>query len=134
MTLSEAISAGSLVISAIALIWAIKGVNASRKATQLQVFDGIFREIKKLDAQYISEFKTQGIQPTKVWCYDFFNTLEYLAFLINRNMILRDELHAFYSDAVRAWHVTFSENSSTKDLNDPDFYSEFKKLYRTVKG
>jgi hypothetical protein len=132
--LSVAVSAVSAVISAGALIYAAKSVNASRRATQLQIFDGLFKDIKRLDSQYSTEFKCKCTQPTSQWCDDFFNTLEYLAFLLNHKMILREELHDFYKDAVLHWYRTFAENTSKKNLDNPDFFPEFKKLYRALKN
>lgn len=131
MTVSEFISALSFVVSAITLLYTARAVNASRRATQLQVFDGIFRDIKHLDAEYAAEFK--GAKPNARWCQDFFNTLEYMAFLLNHNMILRRELTEFYRDAVFHWHKTFADNVSRNDLDNPDFFPEFKKLYRTLR-
>ena len=124
----------SLVVSAVALVYAAKAVNASRRAIQLQIFDGIFKDIKRLDAEYIAEFKGKGTKPNARWCHDFFNTLEYMAFLLNHNMILRNELHDFYRDAAIHWHKTFADNTSKKDLDNPDFFPEFKKLYRRLKN
>lgn len=134
MTVSEIVSVSSLVVSVGALLYAAKSVNASRRATQLQIFDGIFKEIRKLDAEYATAFKSQGTKPTERWCHDFFNTVEYMAFLLNRKMILREEMHDFYKDAVIYWHKTFEENASRKDLDNPDCFPEFKKLYRTLKN
>ena len=49
MTLSDVIAALSVVVAAGALIYAERTFNASRRAIQLQVFEGIFRDIKRLD-------------------------------------------------------------------------------------
>jgi hypothetical protein len=134
MTVSEGISALSLVISAGALVYAARSFEASRRAIQLQVFDGIFRDIKQLDAVFSAEFKSQGTKPTARWCQDFFNTLEYMAFLLNHKMILREEMHDFFRDAVVHWYATFAANATRADLDNPAFFPEFKKLYRTLKN
>ena len=133
MTFSEGISALSLMISAGALVYAARTFEASRRAIQLQVFDGIFRDVKKLDAEFAAQFKSQGAEPSPRWCQDFFNTLEYMAFLLNHKMILREEMHDFYRDAVIHWHATFEANATRAALDDPAFFPEFKKLYRTLK-
>ena len=133
MTVSEFISLLSLAVSMGALVYAARSVNASRRATQLQIFDGIFRDIKRLDDEYMVEFKAKGLKPTARWCQDFFNTLEYMAFLLNHKLILKKEMQDFYADAVIHWHKTFSENANRQDLDNPDFFREFKKLYRELK-
>ncbi len=131
---SDTISLVSLGLSAGALFYTWTGVRAARVATLLQVFDGIFRDIKALDDDYFREFKSKSAIPTKQWCFNFFNTIEYLAYLLNRGLVLRDELQGFYKDAVLHWYKTFVENCTVADLNDPDFYPEFKKLCRRVQN
>ena len=132
MTPSEIFSAISLVVSAAALVYTAKSVSATRRAAQLQLFHSIFQEIKKLDQDYIRLFRNTNTRPSKDWCFDFFNTLEYLAFLLNHGLIEREGLSEFYDDAVRHWHRTFNENTDKKDLDDPDFYPEFKRLHRQI--
>lgn len=133
MTVSDTVTLLSLPVSVGALFYAARSVNASRRATQLQIFDGIFRDIKRLDDEYMVEFKAKGLKPTVRWCQDFFNTLEYMAFLLNRKLILKKEMQDFYADAVIHWHKTFSESASRQALDDPDFFREFKKLHRELK-
>ena len=103
-----------------------KGRQCFSQSNSLQIFDGLFKEIKRLDSAYTIDFKAKSINPTPQWCDEFFNTLEYMAFLLNHKMILKDEMHDFYKDAVLHWHRTFAENTSKKDLDNPDFFPEFK--------
>lgn len=122
------VAAFSLVISVGALIYTAKSVNAARRATQLQIFDGLFRDIKRLDAEYQEDFKSKGIQPTKRWRDEFYNTLEYMAFLLNHELILRKEMDDFYKDAMIHWHDRFTEAANKDDLAKSDYFPEFRRL------
>jgi hypothetical protein len=133
MTTSDYIAAAALVAAAGSLLYTVKGVNAARRATQLQVFNVIFGTICALDKRYTVEFKSQNKKPSDEWCDEFFNTVEYLAFLLNHNLVLRQELFDFYKDAVRHWYTTFASVQQTSDLDNPDYFPEFKRLHRTVK-
>jgi hypothetical protein len=133
MTTSDYIATGALVASIASLLYTVKGVNAARRATQLQVFNSIFDAICALDRRYTVEFKSQNKQPTDEWCSEFFNTVEYLAFLLNHNLVLRRELFDFYKDAVRHWYATFASVQQTSVLDNPDYFPEFKRLHRKVK-
>jgi hypothetical protein len=129
---SSVAAAISSVAAVIAIVYAARSVTASRRATQLQVFDGIFKEIKKLDAEYRT-CHSEGGNALKGWCYEFFNTIEYMAFLLNNKLILQREMQDFYKDAVRHWYETFVGNATRKDLDDPSFFPEFKRLHRKLK-
>ena len=98
---------------------------------QLQVFNSIFKAINGLENEF-GTLRDKGEKPPDRWCYEFFNTVEYMAFLLNHNLIKSDDLVGFYGNSVRSWYGTFSSTTDRKHLDDPEFYPEFKKLYRSV--
>jgi hypothetical protein len=111
----------------------MRGVNASRRATQLQVFNSIFNAINGLENEFVT-LREKGEKPSERWCYEFFNTVEYMAFLLNHNLIRSDDLVGFYANSVRSWYGTFCSTTDRKHMDDPEFYREFKRLYRSVKN
>src|SRR5262249_31449972 len=116
------------------LLYTIKGVNASKRATQLQVFNNIFNSINALERRYEVEFVQKRVEPSDDWCYEFFNTVEYMAFLLNHKLILADDLVDYYRDSVRSWYKTFKDVAKKSSLDDPDCYKEFKKLHLDIVG
>lgn len=111
-----------------------KALEQNSKATQLQVFESIFREIRALDAEYI-DMKHSQQKPGERWCFLFFNVIEYLAYMINHGMVRYDDLYEFYRPSIQAWYRTFTESANPVCLNDPEFCPEFRKLHlRAVAG
>jgi hypothetical protein len=68
------------------------------------------------------------------WSATFFNTVEYLCFLVNRKITRNEALKTFFFDeALPAWRKTFDEHSAKGFINDaPEMFPEFKKAYRSI--
>ena len=112
MTITDFIALGALAASAGSCFYTMRGVNASRRATQLQVFNSIFNAINSLENEF-ETLRTNGEKPSGRWCYEFFNTVEYMAFLLNHNLIKSDHLVGFYANLCKfgsqvVRHVQFS--------------------------
>jgi hypothetical protein len=133
MTFSDVIALSALLVSFVTLIYAGKSVRLVAKATQIQVFESIFKEIRGLDLRYQKEFKEKNAEPDASWRYEFFNTVEYLAYLINHKLVQSRALSGFYGSAIVAWHKTFMEVLTNQAQRDPQIFPEFKKLYENLK-
>jgi hypothetical protein len=98
---------------------------------QLQALESIFRDIRELDRTWIeNKFLTEMSPEAKTaWCATFFNTIEYLSFLINRNLVRQVELREFFRLGLPAWAKQFGEYRSKKWFTDrPELFKEFKDL------
>ena len=101
------------------------------KALQLQVLEGIFRDIRELDRTWIEKkFLTEMPAAEKAaWCSSFFNTIEYLCFLINWRMVRSRELRDFFIVGLRVWWSQFENYREQRWITDtPDMFKEFKVL------
>ena len=69
------------------------------------------------------------------WSATFFNTVEYLCFMVNRDLISNSDLRQFFisSEALPAWKTMFDQHVSEKILGDgPTLFSEFKKATASI--
>ena len=65
----------------------------------------------------------------KAWCASFFNTIEYLCFLINRRMVRQKEPRDFFVFGLREWWKQFDSYKAQGWIIDtPDGFLEFKRL------
>ena len=63
----------------------------------------------------------------------FFNTVNYLAFLIDAKVLTKTEfVKFFFRDAFLHWWTMFEEHVPLEDRSDPEKYSEFKRVLRAI--
>lgn len=123
------ISCLSLIVSVGSALVAREKVKAARRAAQLQMFEGIFRDIRQLDSQFLKHTE-EGSALDPAWRFEFFNTLEFLAYLINHEMIETTELVEFFKIGFKVWARTFEKMFSQEQVKDSQFFPEFKKIAR----
>jgi len=112
------------------LIAAWKTIRQNTLAREFQLFESVFRDVRKLDKEYIASFATMTPDEKTAWSATFFNTVEYLCFMVNRKLIGNSGLRLFFtsSGALQAWRMTFDQHVSDKILGDgPTAFCEFKK-------
>jgi hypothetical protein len=71
------------------------------------------------------------------WSASFFNTVEYLCFMLNKKFISNKDMQDFFtsSGALSAWRSMFDQHVSEKILGDgPSAFSEFKKMTTGISG
>ena len=116
-TIGAALFAGvSALLARRALGANARALSLQARAIDLQTFESIFKEIRsfdRVDRQYEPEF---------------FNTLEYLSFLINHKVVETAHLQAFFKPAMLHWYET------ALDLKDRDKFIEFTRLYHKLKA
>lgn len=115
-------------IAALALVAAWLGLRQNTRALQIQVLEGVFRDIRELDRQYIAEFEQMSSAQQTAWSATFFNTVEYLCFLVRGKHAPPDALKAFFFDqALPAWRATFDDHVGRGILGrDEGQFKEFK--------
>jgi hypothetical protein len=121
-------------VAALGLIGAWLGIRQNTRAMGLQVLESIFKDIRQLDREYIGEFARWNPAQRNAWSATFFNTVEYLCFVVNRK-ITRDEAlkKFFFDEALPAWRKTFDEHVRDGIIKDaPEMFPEFKRAYRSI--
>lgn len=108
------------------------GLIQNSRAIQLQVLENVFRDIRDLERIYYESYADKSDAEKQHWDALFFNTLEYLAFLINRRIVRRGRLLDFYRDALPTWRGMFERLASDEVKRLPYKYPEFKKLCRKL--
>lgn len=119
------------VAAVIGLIFVIYQLWQNSRTLQLQVLEGIFRDIRGLEGMWIEKnFSTKMTAEEKqAWCATFFNTVEYLCFLINRKMVRQKELRDFFIVGLRHWWKQFEEYRAEELITDTaETFEEFKSL------
>ena len=118
--LATVFAAGGLIMTGI-------GMRQNALATQLQVLEGIFRDIRELDNRYLSNFESMSDTEKNAWSFTFFNTVEYLCFVVNNRLARKDALQGFFAEALLSWKETFDDHVEKNILKDrPHLFSEFK--------
>ncbi len=64
----------------------------------------------------------------------FFNTINYLAFLLDAKILRKAEFVVFYRDAFLYWWTLFEENVDEVDRANPRYYAEFKRVVSDLKN
>jgi hypothetical protein len=106
----------------------------SRKATQLQVFDATFKDVRALEHEYYTSVQGTGEAQEQQWCNRFFNTLEYLAFLINTKLVPDKLILRFYKDALIEWYDEIFLTKATIDQRtNRERFPELKQLRERLK-
>lgn len=121
------ISVVSAVGAVVSAIYAAKQAAVAKRATVLQMFESIFKEIRQLDARVAAHDP-----PDPTLLAEFFNTVEFLAYVINRKMLDSPELTAFFDEAFPVWYRTFQESLPEEQVKNAKFLPEFRKRVKTA--
>ncbi len=111
--------------------WSLKQAKRTR---ELQIFDRIFGSIIHLEEK-LHDAAASGAGPAVAlaWRGTFLNTLEYFAFLVNREYLSDPRLAGFFSDAVEHWYKdVFLKEATRNEQTDPKIYPELKALYGKI--
>ncbi len=131
---------------------------------QLQIFENTFREIRDQEVKFTEHYTLplidlekrlkspttdlanpeESVQITDMFralnhvrhlrTFSFFNTVEYLAFLINKGFVSDTRLESFFGPAFVFWYEELLRKHDEVAEKDSKKYEEFKKLYRRLKG
>jgi hypothetical protein len=128
---------GTLVaaVAAVVGLWfAVVTMRQSNRAVQLQVLEHLVSQIRDLEFRYNTEYKNKSEEDKRFWDCQFFNTIEFLAFVINRRLTRAHEIAEFFKGGVIHWYEDlFLRNFPKTDHVNPDKFPEFKKLYSKLK-
>src|SRR5437867_5022165 len=131
------------VAAAIGLGFAARILVHQQKQDQVKLIESVFKDVRDLQREYAEEKRkpqTADIYGmdfdsfSRDWDSRFFNTLEWLSFLINSRHVKDKKLINYFRPSIIAWYdEVFAKHASADVINDPTQYEEFKKLYRKLK-
>ncbi len=125
------VAAFAALITAVTAVWQVR---ESRRAIQAQVLDASFRQLREHEDRYYEKMPEPGSQEERNWCSGFFNTLEYMSFLVNEGIIPQKRFARFYRSAIINWYDTvFQEKATADQIKNPQRFPELKKLYKRLK-
>lgn len=126
-----------------ALIFTAQTFLKSRKTNQLRLIEGIFKDIRGLQAELmviknqpiIDDQELPGERNTRQsdWDSRFFNTLEWYSFLVNENYVKDKKMIGFFDDAIIDWYENIFLKHMKKAIDNPKQFPEFEKLYQRLK-
>jgi len=129
----QIVSVFSGIATVTALVYAIKALRESRKATQLQIFESIFKDVRDLEKELYTSYSDADNEKQQQWLSLLFNTLEHVAFLFNSKKLATEEFLGFYKDVLLDSGKIFSEKMNRPTQADPKAFAEFKKLIAKLK-
>lgn len=91
-----------------------------------------YKEIKDLEAQYYQEYEGKNEKEKMAWRSLFLNTLEFQAFLFNRDYLPRQEFLEFFKDVIK-WGYNTILPKRPEDLKNAEKFRELKNLYSSIK-
>lgn len=150
----------AVLVALLALVIALWQAFLQRRAMRLQIFENIFREIRDQEVKFTEHYMLPLIDLEKrlkspttnisspeesaeifrtlnhvrhLKTFSFFNTVEYLAFLVNKGFVSDTRLESFFGPALVFWYDELLRKHDEVGEKDPKKYEEFKKLYRRLK-
>lgn len=96
--------------------------------------ESIFRDIRELDREYLANFENWNAAQKNAWSATFFNTVEYLCFIVNHN-ITNDELltNFFFDEGLHGWRKLLNDHAQQGVIKDAaEMFPEFKKAHRRM--
>ena len=110
---------------------AVEAARISADASQVQVFENIFRDIQQQEQLFHGR---RDLTPEDKALRDrmFFNTVNYLAFLLDAKILRKPEFLGFYRDAFLYWWSLFEKEVPEIDRADPQKYGEFKSVVSLI--
>ena len=158
------VAASAVIVALVALCVALWQAYLQREAIRLEIFENAFRDIRDRESVFTERYmvpladldarlhqEQDDIQAAKdsqaipgrihslsgvrhVTAFELFNTIEYLAFLINNRFVGDRRLENFFRGAFVYWYEELFQKHDSEAEQDPMQYDEFKKLYKKLKG
>ena len=139
----NAVTAIASCCAAFAAAWAAwlsrEQVKAAREAAEIsadtaqnQMFDNIFQVIRRQEEEF---YRNATPSPSAKELRDrmFFNTVNYLAFLLESKVIQKQEFVDYFREAFLYWWTIFEREVPGEDRRDPAMYPEFKRIVDNIK-
>ncbi|HKW99945.1 MAG TPA: hypothetical protein VJN43_19550 [Bryobacteraceae bacterium] len=115
------ITAFATIAAALSAICAVIAIRHNSRSMRLQVLESIQRDIRELDTDPPSE-------PRKL-----FNTIEYLAFVVNHELVSGAELSEFFKIGIVHWYEKVFPVYEPAAYADSGSFVEFRRAYLRIK-
>ena len=122
------------ILTTIGLVVVIIQLRENRRATQVQVIDSVFEKMNEiLDRYYDTNPKIESEEGMR-WLSRYFNTMEYMAALVNLKLVHKQTFVRLYGEAILiGYERIFLERATQEEKDNPKIYSELKQLYNRLK-
>ena len=112
-----------------AFVFAIKSYLRFRKTEQLRIVESIYKDIRDLERER-TQVSQRGDKPEELndWHSRYFNTLEWLSYLTNRDQVDYKMVSEFFSQLI----IDSYGFMQASYKGNPKEFPEFKKLYGKV--
>lgn len=125
------------IATASALFFTIGSFRRIRKTEEVRLAESVFKDIRALekdlsDINAIPEdpdMRDAEARRKNSWRSQFFNTLEWLSFLVNEHKIKDKKVIKFFKPAIMKWYDDIFVQYMGNAVTDPEEFPEFKKLY-----
>ena len=112
-----------------------KAIKENNRTRQLQLVNDSFKGIKETELLFYKEYKGKKEEVKREWDSIHFNSVNWFAFLVNKEFINDKRLVNFFSGAIIKWYEDmFIKTHSQEEIKDTTLYPEFKKLYHVIKS
>lgn len=124
----------SAVAATIGLFYTAYQIRSDNQTKQLTLLQGVYSDIKDLEQRFYDKYEDQTEEQRHTWDYQFFNALEWFAFLVNNKKIKDKKLTDYFKPAIIEWYEKIFLKHFGKDvIEDKTQFEEFKNLYNEFK-
>jgi len=130
----------------IGLYFTARALSHQQSTDQIKLAEGVFRDLRALEKEQ-SDINTEitrmsttdfhfidGNRLRADWRSRFFNTLEWLSFLINERKVEDRKVVNYFKEGIIDWYdKIFLEQASDAEKTSPKQWPELKKLYKVLK-
>lgn len=128
MSIPEIVAIVSAVLAFFGLVFTGYQIRLSRRTLSLHLFERVFLEIKSLE-KIIGSLVPKGDESElDKWKSQFFNTLEFFAFIVNRKYLADQKLVDFFREAFIGWYEKIFKKSE-RFAKEPSAFPEMRYLY-----
>jgi hypothetical protein len=128
LSIATIVSSSILVFT---LVYNIKSYSKMRMTDQIKLAQDFFKDYREFKKQ--SEEFDKSDTPTaqrKDWAEEYFNSLEWFAYLVNTEQIKNQRLISMFEVIIRdAWEKIRPKYFTEAEKKEDDFYPELNELY-----
>jgi hypothetical protein len=110
-------------------------IKASKDTTEASMVENIFNDLRDFERD-LYDIPKDDIEKKKDWASLFFNTLDWLGFLIINKKIKDKKSICYFKDAVLGWYNEFFLDTNyieKEQVDDPKDFDHFKALVKRYK-
>jgi hypothetical protein len=133
LSIATIVSSSVLVIT---LVFSIKSYSKMRMTDQIKLAHDFFKDYRELKKES-ARLHEQGIpvNQRKDWAEDYFDTLEWFAYLINTEQIKNQRLISIFEELILdSYEQILPKHFTDEERKQDNFYPELKELCKKLKN